>query len=41
MKALRPDSKKVYLHIGYMHAMLGEFSRAVDNFRGVRREIPE
>lgn len=33
VKVLRPDSKKVYLHIGYMYAMLGDFSRAVDNFK--------
>ncbi len=33
VKALRPDSKKVYLHIGYMYAMQGKFSQAVDNFK--------
>ena len=33
VKALRPDSKKVYLQIGYMYAMQGKFSQAVDNFK--------
>ncbi|MGH7302292.1 MAG: tetratricopeptide repeat protein [Candidatus Rokuibacteriota bacterium] len=33
VKALRPDSKKVYLHLGYMHATLGNFPQAIDNFR--------
>jgi Flp pilus assembly protein TadD len=32
VKALRPDNKKVHLHIGYMYATLGEFSQAVDHF---------
>jgi Flp pilus assembly protein TadD len=33
VQALRPDSKRVHLHIGYMYATLGNFSAAVDNFR--------
>ena len=33
VKALRPDNKKVYLHIGYMLATQGRFPEAVDNFR--------
>jgi cytochrome c-type biogenesis protein CcmH/NrfG len=33
VKMLRPDNKKVYLHIGYMYAIQGKFSDAVDNFK--------
>ena len=33
VKALRPESKKVYFYLGYMYVMLGDFSRAVDNFK--------
>jgi hypothetical protein len=33
VKALRPESKKVYFYLGYMYVMLNDFSRAVDNFK--------
>ncbi len=33
VKALRPESKKVYFYLGYMYVMLSDFSRAVDNFK--------
>jgi len=33
VKALRPESKKVYFYLGYMQVTLGNFSQAVDNFR--------
>jgi len=40
VKALRPDSKKVYLHIGYMYATQGRFSEAVDNFKVFVAQYP-
>jgi protein O-mannosyl-transferase len=40
VRALRPDSKKVHLHIGYMHATLGEFSQAVDHFKQYVERYP-
>ena len=33
VKALRPESRKVYFYLGYMYVTLNEFSRAVDNFK--------
>jgi len=32
VRALRPDNAKVHLHIGYTHAMAGDFARAVEHF---------
>jgi protein O-mannosyl-transferase len=40
VKALRPDTKKVYLQIGYMYAMQGKFSQAVDNFKVYTARYP-
>ncbi len=40
LKALRPDSKKVYLHIGYMCVTQGKFSEAVDNFKVYAARYP-
>jgi len=33
VKALRPGNTKANLHLGYMYVMLGDFPKAIDNFR--------
>jgi len=40
LKALRPDNKKVYLHIGYMYATQGRFPEAIDNFKVYVAQYP-
>jgi protein O-mannosyl-transferase len=40
IKVLRPESKKVYFYLGYMQVMLGDFPRAVDNFRLYTTQYP-
>jgi tetratricopeptide (TPR) repeat protein len=40
VKALRPDSKKVYLQIGYMYATQGRFPEAVESFKVYAARYP-
>ncbi len=40
VKALRPESKKVYFYVGYLDVMRGEFASAVQNFKQYVGQYP-